>query len=154
MSKFEELLCNLTEVDIILGGPAHDALVEYVARLEAEVERLREVVERLRENVTAFASQLQAWGYGDASRELLDEVLCGKVNAPDYYALQDRLVACEASLVGMVQQYCGYRDDINPDATYHHDFMSAGENAFAYLLEHNLATLAENGVDIRFPEVE
>ena len=41
MSKFEELLCNLTEVDIILGGPAHDALVEYVARLEAEVKRLQ-----------------------------------------------------------------------------------------------------------------
>ena len=68
--------------------------------------------------------------------------------------LQDRLAACEASLVGMVQQYCGYWDDINPDATYHHDFVSAGENAFAYLLEHNLATLAENGVDIRFPEVK
>ena len=39
--KFEELLCNLTEVDIILGGPAHDALVEYVARLEEEVKRLQ-----------------------------------------------------------------------------------------------------------------
>ena len=47
MNKFEELLCNLTEVDIILGGPDRDALVEYVARLEAEVERLREEIDAI-----------------------------------------------------------------------------------------------------------
>ena len=47
MSKFEELLCNLTEVDIILGGPAHDAMVAYVTGLEAEVERLREEIEAI-----------------------------------------------------------------------------------------------------------
>lgn len=103
----------------------------------------------------------ELWGMGTDShsaekladtRDALVEYVTGleEENA----RLQDRLVACEASLVGMVQQYCGYRDDINPDATYHHDFMSAGENAFRYLLAHHIATLADNGVDIRFPEVE
>ena len=45
--KFEELLCNLTEVDIILGGPDRDALVAYVTGLEEEVERLREEIEAI-----------------------------------------------------------------------------------------------------------
>ena len=47
MSKFEELLCNLTEVDIILGGPAHDAMVAYVTGLEAENARLREEIDAI-----------------------------------------------------------------------------------------------------------
>ena len=47
MSKFEELLCNLTEVDIILGGPAHDAMVQSVTGLEEEVERLREEIDAI-----------------------------------------------------------------------------------------------------------
>ena len=51
--------------------------------------------------------------------------------------------ACESALISMVQQYL-YRP-LDPttnepaDNIYQHDFMSAGEEAFAYLVEHGLA---------------
>ena len=47
MSKFDELLGNLTEVDIMFGGPARDALVAYATGLEEEVERLREEIDAI-----------------------------------------------------------------------------------------------------------
>ena len=45
--KFDELLGNLTEVDIMFGGPARAAMVEYVTGLEEEVERLREEIDAI-----------------------------------------------------------------------------------------------------------
>jgi len=45
----------------------------------------------LNQRITAFAGQLQAWGYENAARELISEILGGIVDAPDYYTLQDEL---------------------------------------------------------------
>lgn len=61
------------------------------------------------------------------------------------------------NLLSMVNQYCcrTVRKDGTP-LTYSHDFMSAGEQAFEYLVQHGLAKWCENGVDIydlRFPSV-
>ena len=44
---------------------------------------------KIKENVMAFAGQLEAWNYPFAAQEIIDEILGGKVNAPDYYALKD-----------------------------------------------------------------
>ncbi len=68
--------------------------------------------------------------------------------------LTNTLQACESALVGMVKQYCfrqKYQEDGNPEV-YCHDFMSACEEAFRYLVENGLAEYTENGVDIIFRE--
>lgn len=52
----------------------------------------------LNQRITAFAGQLQAWGYENAARELISEILGGIVDAPDYYTLQDELARRTASL--------------------------------------------------------
>jgi len=57
--------------------------------------------------------------------------------------LKAKITTCESALISMVQQYL-YRP-LDPttnepaDNIYQHDFMSAGEEAFAYLVEHGLA---------------
>lgn len=56
------------------------------------------------------------------------------------------LEECEENLVGMVEQYCRYNSDAN---RFGHDFMSAGESTFEYLVKHGLAEYTENGVDIK-----
>ena len=57
-------------------------------------------------------------------------------------ALAARLESAESALISMVQQYC-YRPldaNMNPATdVYHHDFMSAGEEAFQYLVKYGLA---------------
>ena len=94
-----------------------------------------------------------------------------KVNAPDYYALKgeverlrvenirlkERLAFCEECLIAMVEQYCGDYNGLNYDdipTRFTHDYMSAGEMTFSYLVKHGLAQLDENGVDIIFPEAK
>ena len=55
--------------------------------------------------------------------------------------LSKMIAECESALISMVQQYC-YRpiDSNNEPAVdiYQHDFMSAGEEAFAYLVKYSL----------------
>ena len=68
-------------------------------------------------------------------------------------ALRKRLAECEDNLKSMVEQYCrnGYfneNDDMSRNK-YSHDFMSAGECTFEYLVARGLAEYLENGVDIR-----
>lgn len=63
------------------------------------------------------------------------------VEACNYWVMklreeEDRRKAAESALISMVQQYCRYYED---DDLYGHDFMSAGEEAFAYLIAHHLA---------------
>lgn len=152
---------------------------EYLKRraevTETEIERLHsednQQVKELAERVLAFASQLQAWDMDDAASNLIEEVLGNKVNAPDYYALKgeverlrvenirlkERLAFCEECLIAMVEQYCGDYNGLNYDdipTRFTHDYMSAGEMTFSYLVKHGLAQLDENGVDIIFPEAK
>lgn len=60
----------------------------------------------------------------------------------EYEKANTRAAAAESALISMVQQYC-YRpldaDGEPAEEIYQHDFMSAGEEAFAYLVEHGLA---------------
>jgi hypothetical protein len=60
-------------------------------------------------------------------------------------ALQERITDCQECLVSMIEQYCATDDN-----SYSHDFMSAGESAFDYLLKYKLADYAPNGCDIVF----
>jgi len=53
---------------------------------------------------------------------------------------------CEDYLKSMVEQYCRHSSGEN---RYCHDFMSAGECTFEYLVARGLAEYTENGVDIR-----
>mgnify|MGYP001218863419 CR=1 FL=1 len=56
--------------------------------------------------------------------------------------LKIRLHIAELALISMVQQYCYLPLDADGDPAeevYRHDFMSAGEEAFEYLVEHGLA---------------
>lgn len=69
-------------------------------------------------------------------------------------SLTTNLLACESALISMVKQYCyrpKYQEDGKPEV-YSHDFISAGEEAFRYLVENGLAEYTENGVDIIFRE--
>jgi len=57
--------------------------------------------------------------------------------------LQNKISECESALLSMVTQYL--YTPLSPktlepmENTYTHDFMSAGEEVFAYLVEHGLA---------------
>ena len=53
---------------------------------------------------------------------------------------------CEENLIEMVEQYCRNNSEENE---FRHDFMSAGECTFEYLVKRGLAEYTENGVDIR-----
>jgi len=72
--------------------------------------------------------------------------------------LRNCLAECEDNLKSMVEQYCrnGYfneNDDMSRNK-YSHDFMSAGECTFEYLVARGLAEYLENGVDIRLKPLE
>ena len=57
-------------------------------------------------------------------------------------ALTAALEEANSALISMVYQYCYRPLDANKEPAidiYQHDFMSAGEEAFAYLVEHGLA---------------
>jgi len=59
---------------------------------------------------------------------------------------------CEDNLKSMVEQYCrGHNFNQNDPSKYEyaHEFMSAGECTFEYLVARGLAEYTENGVDIR-----
>jgi len=64
------------------------------------------------------------------------------------------LQACESALISMVQQYLYRPMDRHGEPTdniYQHDFMSAGEEAFRYLVERGLAEWTdEDHYAIRF----
>jgi len=68
--------------------------------------------------------------------------------------LTNTLQTCESALIAMVKQYCfrpKHQEDGKPEV-YCHDFMSAGEEAFRYLVENGLAEYVDNGMDIIFRE--
>ena len=57
-------------------------------------------------------------------------------------ALTAALEEANSALISMVYQYCYRPLDANKEPAidiYQHDFMSAGEEAFAYLVEHGVA---------------
>lgn len=69
--------------------------------------------------------------------------------------LRTELDEIREHLLSMINQYCcrTVKKTGMPD-TYSHDFMSAGECAFEYLVSHGLAKWCKNGVDIydlKFP---
>ena len=73
--------------------------------------------------------------------------------AQEIISLNHVISECEDNLKSMVEQYCrnGYfneNDDMSRNK-YSHDFMSAGECTFEYLVARGLAEYLENGVDIR-----
>ena len=71
--------------------------------------------------------------------------------------LRARLADCEDNLKSMVEQYCrGHNFSQNDPSKYEyaHEFMSAGECTFEYLVKHGLAEWAENGVDIRLKPLQ
>jgi hypothetical protein len=63
--------------------------------------------------------------------------------------LKAQLDEAHENLVSMVGQYCvrTVKKTGMPD-TYTHMFMSTGEQAFEYLVDHGLAKWCENGIDI------
>ncbi len=67
-------------------------------------------------------------------------------------ALFIQLKECEQALIGMVAQYCTDGPSAvtgsTREACFSHYFMSAGENAFEYLVKNGLAKWCGNGVDI------
>lgn len=72
-----------------------------------------------------------------------------------FLEISDQLDEANENLLSMVNQYCSRT--VRPDGTpvcYSHFFMSTGEAAFEYLVDHGLAKWCENDVDIydlRFP---
>jgi len=60
-----------------------------VQQLLWRTEVLEGINRSLIENVIAFAGQLQAWNLPVAANEVINEILGGKTNAPDYYALKE-----------------------------------------------------------------
>ena len=117
-----------------------------IEELEKENDRLFRALDELSGKVVAFAGQLQAWDFPVAASEMVNEILSGNVNAPDYYALQAenaRLKDCEHCLLLMVQQYCSDGNGICS-----HDFMTAGEESFEYLVKNGLATWCSDGINI------
>lgn len=72
--------------------------------------------------------------------------------------LRERLAECEDNLKSMVEQYCGngycHSEHGVPINKYSHDFMSAGEYTFEYLVKYGLAEWTVNGVDIRLKHLE
>jgi hypothetical protein len=70
--------------------------------------------------------------------------------------LVKRIAEADGHLLDMVAQYTEKTvRKVGTPETYSHDFMSAGEGAFEYLVENGLAKLCENGVDIfdlKWPE--
>lgn len=50
-----------------------------------------EALQAMRKRVIVFAAQCQAWGHDNVADELLNEILTGPVEAPDYYKLQTEL---------------------------------------------------------------
>ena len=72
--------------------------------------------------------------------------------------LRARLAECEDNLKSMVEQYCRngycYSERGVPINKFSHDFMSAGECTFEYLVARGLAEYLENGVDIRLKPLE
>ena len=92
----------------------HDDDVEYVvfstySALQSRAETAEEKLKRVKENVIIFAAQLQAWGYKVAADEVVSEILGGKVNAPDYYAMKQRAETAEARATEL-QQAADERD--------------------------------------------
>ena len=78
------------------------------------------------------------------------------VNATqEIMSLKHVVSECEDNLKSMVEQYCRNAPFIDgtPD-TFSHDFMSAGECTFEYLVARGLAEYIENGVDIRFNKLD
>ena len=75
----------------------------------------------------------------------------------ELFELRSRLADCEDNLKSMVEQYCrGHNFSQNDPSKYEyaHEFMSAGECTFEYLVKHGLAEWAENGVDIRLKPLQ
>ena len=71
--------------------------------------------------------------------------------------LRARLAECEDNLKSMVEQYCrGHNFNQNDPSKYEyaHEFMSAGECTFEYLVKYGFAEYLENGVDIRLKPLE
>ncbi len=61
-----------------------------------------------------------------------------------------RAKTCEDALISMVQQYCRYSDE---EDKYSHDFMSASEEAFSYLVGNGLARWTDDRhAFIEFPK--
>ena len=74
----------------------------------------------------------------------------------ELFELRSRLAECEDNLKSMVEQYCRGHFNSN-DASenqYCHEFMSAGECTFEYLVKYGFAEYLENGVDIRLKHLE
>ena len=72
-------------------------------------------------------------------------------------SLHHVLSECEDNLKSMVEQYCrGHNFNQNDSSKYEyaHEFMSAGECTFEYLVARGLAEYLENGVDIRLKPLE
>lgn len=67
---------------------ARHAAEDAARNAQAVADQQQDVLNKMRARIVAFAGQLQAWGYTEPARELLDEILIGPVNAPDYFALQ------------------------------------------------------------------
>ena len=106
---------------------------------------VKEVVSRYRGSPTAIAKlyafeHLLAQGRYAEIQSLKNAI---EQDLEDRKRVSLRLSECESALKSMVQQYCYRPLDSKTkepcEEVYQHDFMSAGEEAFRYLVENHLA---------------
>mgnify|MGYP001316466614 CR=1 FL=1 len=82
--------------------------------LTKENARLKERIDQLEKNVTAFAGQLESWGFDAAAKQIRSEI-GGDVEAPNFYKLR----AENARLKGVLREIrdlarTGLKPDIYP----------------------------------------
>jgi len=77
--------------------------------------------------------------YKEENEQMIQEII----------SLKHVISECEDNLKSMVEQYCRHNEYEN---VFGHDFMSAGECTFEYLVARGIAEYTENGVDIRMPK--
>ena len=106
---------------------------------------VKEVVSRYRGSPTAIAKlyafeHLLAQGRYAEIQSLKNAI---EQDLEDRKRVSLRLSECESALISMVQQYLYRPLDLKTkepcEAVYQHDFMSAGEEACAYLVRYKLA---------------
>ena len=112
-----------------------------------ENESLRNRIDELEKNDGAFYASIERISKADDVIRAAEFAQLNNLYIKTFHLLEE----CEDNLKSMVEQYCRYNQEEN---RFGHDFMSAGECTFEYLVARGLAEYTENGVDIRLKPLE
>ena len=116
--------------------------VREMMNLRSENERLKEEIKK---SDNAIYASIDRISRADDVIRAAEFAQLNNLYIKTFHLLEE----CEENLKSMVEQYCRYNEDKN---VFGHDFMSAGECTFEYLVARDLAEYTENGVDIRMPK--